>query len=165
MKFATAMIAAVLVAAFGAGSAAQAASSDDQSFVKTAQSDLLGQYAIAALARGKASNTSAKALASEMATNADSANIWLKKYAASHSIALSNTPPTRADMQYGTLQSSSGSSFDSQFAQDVNVDTQMQISDFQDAASSATDPALKTFAKQQVAELQKFTTAASKLSH
>lgn len=159
------MIAAVIVAAFGAGGAVQAASSNDQSFVNTAQSDLLGQYAIAALARGKSSNASAKALASEMATNADNANIWLKKYAASHSISLSNKPPTRADMQYGSLQSSSGSSFDSQFAQDVNVDTQMQIGDFQDAASSSTDPELKNFAKQQVAELQKLSAAASKLSH
>ncbi|MBV8639248.1 MAG: DUF4142 domain-containing protein [Candidatus Eremiobacteraeota bacterium] len=159
------MIAAVLIAGLGAGSAAQAASSNDQSFVNTAQSDLLGQYAIAALARSKASNANAKALASEIATNADTANTWLKKYAASHNITLENKPPTRADMQYGSLQSSTGSSFDQQFAQDVNVDTQMQVGDFQDAASSASDPELKSFAKQQLAELQKFTAAASKLSH
>lgn len=165
MKFATAMIAAVLVAGLGFGGAVQAASSNDSSFVDTAQSDLLGQYAIAALARGKASNASAKALASDIAANADQANTWLKKYAASHNITLTNKPPIRADMQYGTLQSSSGSSFDQQFAQDINVDTQMQISDFQDAASSSSDPELKTFAKQQLAQLQKFTAAASKLHH
>ncbi len=165
MKFATAMIAAVLVAGLGSGSIAQAASSNDQSFVNTAQSDLLGQYAIAALARSKASNASAKALAHEIAANADTANIWLKKYAASHNISLSNKPPVRADMQYGRLQSSTGASFDQQFAQDINVDTQMVLSDFQDAATSASDPALKSFAKQQVAKLQKFTAAASKLQH
>ena len=159
------MIATVLAAALSAGGAAQAASSNDQSFVDTAQSDLLGQYAIAALARGKASNPTAKSLAADIATNADSANIWLKKYAASHNITLTNKPPVRADMQYGSLQSSSGSSFDQQFAQDVNVDTQMQISDFQDAASSASDPTLKSFAKQQLAQLQKFTATASKLNH
>jgi putative membrane protein len=164
MKFATVMTAAVLVATLGAGGA-RAASSDDQTFVSTAQSDLLGQYALAALARSKASNATAKSLASEIATNADTANNWLKKYAASHNISLSNKPPVRADMQYGTLQSSSGSSFDQQFAQDINVDTQMQISDFQDAANSASDPALKSFAKQQVTALQKFTAAAQKLSH
>lgn len=144
---------------------ARAASSDDQDFVTTAQSDLLGQYALAALARNKASDANAKALASEIATNADSANTWLKKYAAAHSISLTNKPPVRADMQYGNLQSSSGSSFDKQFAQDINIDTQMQISDFQDAASSASDPALKAFAKQQVAALAKFTAASTKLSH
>ena len=164
MKFATAMIAAVLIAGLGAGGA-RAASSDDQSFVTTAQSDLLGQYALAALARGKASDATAKALASQIATNADSANTWLKKYAASHNITLTNKPPIRTDVQYGTLQSASGSSFDKQFAQDISVDTQMQISDFQDAASSASDPALKSFAKQQAAQLQKFTDAASKLQH
>ncbi len=164
MKFATAMMAAVLVAGLATGGA-RAASSDDQSFVTTAQSDLLGQYALAALARNKASDANAKALANEIATNADAANTWLKKYAASHNISLTNKPPVRADMQYGTLQSSSGSSFDKQFVQYINVDTQMQVSDFQDAASGASDPALKSFAKQQVATLEKFTAAASKLSH
>ena len=163
MKIAIAMVAALLVAAFGAGGA-RAASSDDQSFVSTAQSDLLGQYALAALARNKASNASAKALATEIATNADTANIWLKKYASTHNISLTNKPPVRADMQYGNLQSSSGSSFDQQFAQDINIDTQMQISDFQDEASSASDPELKSFAKQQVAALAKFTAAAQKIS-
>lgn len=164
MKFAIAFIAAVLVAGLGAGGA-RAASSDDQSFVTTAQSDLLGQYALAALARGKASDSNAKSLASDIATNANTANTWLKKYAATHNISLSNKPPIRADVQYGSLQSSSGSSFDKQFAQDIAVDTQMQISDFQDAASGSSDPTLKSFAKQQVAQLQKFTAAASKLQH
>lgn len=158
------MMAAVLVTALGAGGA-RAASSDDQSFVTTAQSDLLGQYALAALARNKASNASAKALASEIATNADTANNWLKKYASSHNISLTNKPPTRADVQYGSLQSSSGPSFDQQFAQDINIDAQMQISDFQDAASSVSDPTLKSFAKQQAAQLAKFTAAAQKLAH
>lgn len=164
MKFATALMAAALLAALGAGGA-RAASSDDQNFVSTAQSDLLGQYALAALARNKASNASAKSLATEIATNADTANTWLKKYAASHNMTLSNKPPVRADMQYGNLQSASGSSFDQQFAQDINVDTQMQIGDFQDAASGASDPALKSFAKQQAATLAKFTAAAEKLTH
>lgn len=164
MKFATAMIAAVLIAGLGAGGA-RAASSDDQSFVTTAQSDLLGQYALAALARNKASNASAKALAAEIATNADAANTWLKKYAASHNISLTNKPPVRANMQYGNLQSSSGSSFDKQFAQDIDMDSQMQVSDFQDAASSSSDPALKSFAKAQVTALQKFSASASKLEH
>ncbi len=158
------MMAAVLVAGL-ATAGVRAASSDDQSFVTTAQSDLLGQYALAALARNKASDANAKALATEIATNAGTANTWLKKYAASHNISLTNKPPVRSDVQYGNLQSSSGSSFDKQFAQDISVDTQMQVSDFQDAASSASDPALKSFAKEQVAALQKFTTAATKLSH
>ena len=164
MKFATALMAAVLVAGL-ATAGARAASSDDQDFVTTAQSDLLGQYALAALAQNKASDANAKALASQIASNANAANLWLKKYAATHNITLTNKPPIRTDVQYGTLQSTSGSSFDKQFAQDISVDAQMQVSDFQDAASSSTDPQLKSFAKEQVAALQKFTTAASKLSH
>ena len=164
MKFATALMAAVLVAGLGTGGA-RAASSDDQDFVTTAQSDLLGQYALAALARNKASDANAKALAKQIATNADAANMWLKKYAAAHNISLPNKPTIRASAQYGSLQGTSGSSFDKQFVQDINVDTQMQVSDFQDAASSASDPELKSFAKQQVTALQKFTTAATKLSH
>jgi putative membrane protein len=165
MKRCTAFIAALLLVAGGMGSAQAAAGSDDSSFVSTAQSDLLGQYALAALARGKASNPGAKALANEIATNADAANIWLKNYAASHNVILPNKPGVRSDMQYGELQSRSGPSFDKRFAQDVNVDVQMQVGDFQDAASSASDPALKTFAKKQVAELQKISSEAAKLEH
>jgi putative membrane protein len=158
------MIAAVLIAGLGTVGA-RAASSDDQSFVTTAQSDILGQYALAALARSKASDAEAKALAGQIATNADTANTWLKKYAAAHNVSLPNKPTIRASAQYGTLQSASGSDFDKQFAQDINVDTQMQLSDFQDAATGASDPELKSFAKQQISQLQKFTAAASKLQH
>lgn len=163
MKFAAALSAAVLVTALGAGHAR--AATDDSSFVSTAQSDILGQYALAALARSKASNPTAKSLANDIATNADSANTWLKKYAASHNVTLKNQPGVRSSSQYGELQGSSGSSFDKTFAEDINVDTQMELGDFQDAASSASDPQLKAFAKKEVAELQRFSSEAQKIAH
>ena len=162
MKFGIALIAAALLASASIGGA-RAASSDDSSFVVTAQADVLGQYALAALARNKAASPTAKALADAIAKNADSANNWLKKYAQSHNVPLKNQPNVRTSAQYGTLQGVSGSSFDKQFAQDVNVDTQMQLGDFQDEASGASDPALKTFAKQQVSALQKFSSQAGSI--
>ena len=165
MKFRTASIAAIFAASAILGSAQAGYSSSDTDFVTQAQSDLLGQYALAALARSKASNPNAKALANQIATNADSANNFLKRYAAAHNVALPNKPGVRTDMQYGDLQSDKGSSFDKQFAQDINVDVQMQVGDFQDGASSASDPSLKAFAKQQVAELQKISVQAAKLEH
>jgi predicted outer membrane protein len=164
MRLRTALIAAILVATVGAGGA-RAAGSNDSSFVSTAQEDVLGQYALAALARSKASDASAKALANMVAANADKANTWLKKYAAEHNVSLPNRPNVRTSVQYGTLQGSSGASFDKTFAQDVNIDSQMQLGDFQDAASGASDPALKTFAKTQVVELQRFSSEAQKVSH
>lgn len=164
MKFRTALMVAALLASTGIG-AAQAASLDDSGFIAKAQSDVLGQYALAALARGKASDASAKALANEVASNADKANAWLKHYAQSHNVSLTNKPTVRTDAQYGSLQGLKGSGFDSQFAQYINIDAQMELGDFQDAAASASDPAVKTFAKQQAAQLQKFSAAASKLGH
>jgi hypothetical protein len=163
MKFLAAILAAVLVAGLGTG--ARAASSDDQSFVAAAQSDLLGQYALAALARNKATTPEAKALANAIASNADAGNSWLKKYAAAHNVALTNKPTVRTDAQYGNLQSASGPAFDKQFAQYINMDAQLQVGDFQDAASGASDPALKTFAKQQVSQLNTFAAKSDKIAH
>ncbi|HET9030798.1 MAG TPA: DUF4142 domain-containing protein [Candidatus Aquilonibacter sp.] len=164
MKFRTALIATILAASATFGGA-RAASSDDSSFVVKAQQDVLGQYALAALARGKAGDANAKALANAVASNADHANIWLKKYAKAHNVQLEDKPSMRASAQYGELQSSKGSSFDKYFARDINVDAQMQLGRFQDAASSASDPALKTFAKQQAAKLEQFSAQAQKMPH
>lgn len=164
MKFRTALIAAVLVASATLGSA-RAASSDDSSFVSAAQQDILGQYALAALARSKASSPTTKSLADAMASNADKANTWLKKYATSHNVSLPNKPNVRTSVQYGSLQTAKGARFDKLFGRDINVDAQMQLGTFQDAASSASDPALKSFAQKQVELLQKYSSEAQKLGH
>jgi putative membrane protein len=144
--------------------AQSADSTPDASFVQAAQSDLLGQYALAALARNKASSPAVKSLALQIATQTDKANIFIKSYAKSHDVSVTNKPTTRADAQYGDIQSLSGTSFDQKFAQDLNVDSEFSLSDFQDEAQNGKDPTLRAFAKEQAQLLQHYSQLAQKLS-
>jgi predicted outer membrane protein len=162
MKLTTALLVLGLIVSLGAP--AQSADSTDASFVQAAQSDLLGQYALAALARRKASNPEVKSLANQIATQADKANIFIKAYAKSHDVSISNKPDFRADAQYGELQGLSSTSFDRRFAEDLNVDSQMNFGDFQQEAQSGKDPALRSFAKQEARLLQHYSQVAQKLS-
>lgn len=154
-----------MFAAVSTGAAlATSASSDDSSFVQTAQHDALGNYALAVLAHNKAQNPTAKALAQRVLADAESANTFIKNYARSHDVAIDNKPSLRADAQYGNLTSDTGKSFDQEFASDMNVDATFDQDAYQDEAKNGTDPALRNFAKQQLAFLQQVSAEASKLS-
>jgi putative membrane protein len=142
-----------------------ATSSNDSSFVKAAQSDLLGEYALAALGRGKAESPQVKSFASELATQADKANIFIKKFEKSHDLPVNTTPNFRADAQYGELRQMPKSTFDRRLTEDLNVDAQMSLSDFQSEAQDGSDPALRAFAKEQASLLQRDSNEAEKLIH
>ncbi len=144
---------------------AQAASSSDASFVQSAQSELLGQYALATMAKNKAQDPQLKTIASQLAANAGEATQFLKTYASRHSVPVDNKPTVRADAQYGDIQSLSGKAFDQKYAGDLNVDAQMALSYFTDEAQSGSDPALKTFAKKEAALLQQASAVAQKVAH
>jgi putative membrane protein len=146
------------------GTAQSAVSSNDASFVQAAQSDLLGEYALAALASGKAANPRVKSFASQIATQTDKANIFIKKYAKEHDVSIANKPTLRADAQYGDLRALSHSAFDRRFAEDLNVDSQLSLSDFQDEAQSGSDPALRKFAKEEARLLRRYSSEAQKLT-
>ncbi len=160
MKWRGACALLAFIASLGT-SAPAAVSASDESFVKAAQAEFLGLYALAILARGKAQSPHTKALASQVADSAGKADTFIRNYAKSHSVALDNKPTIRADAQYGDMQSLSGTAFDQKFAQVISVDMQMQLSDFQDEAQNGNDPKLKAFAKQQIGVLQRLSAQAS----
>jgi len=139
-------------------------SSDDASFVQSAQQHVLGQYALAALARGRAQDPTAKALAAQVAANAAAASIFIKSYAKAHDVTLSNQPSLHASNQYSKKKKKKGSAFDHKFAQAIYVDANMTIDDFKDEAAHGSDPALRAFAKKQLAALQQFSKTAQKLA-
>lgn len=141
-----------------------AVNSDDASFVQTAQHDALGQYALASLARGRASNPSAKALADQVVTNATAANDFIKSYAKTHDVSLDNQPSTRADNQYSNISSDKGSQFDKEFANAIYIDANISLDSYQDEAAHGSDPALRAFAKKQLAAYQQFSKTAQKLA-
>jgi predicted outer membrane protein len=134
--------------------------SSDAAFVQKAQADLLGQYALAVLARSHDASPAVQALANEIAANATSGNTFLAHYAKAHGITLSGKPSFRADSQYGEMTGAKGTQFDSRFAQDIYADTQLQQGDFQ---TSVSDPSLQRFANRENQELTQIGNRAEKL--
>lgn len=151
-----------LALALAASSAsARADSPTDSAFVQKAQADLLGQYALAVLAKKRAAMPAVRDLAAEVAANASSASRFLDKYAKAHGITLSNKPGFRADAQYGEMTLLKGTAFDERFAQDLYTDTQLQGDDFDPSGTG--DPALKRFAQHETVALSKISEKAKKL--
>ncbi len=164
MRWTASFTTLALAAALTGFAQAASASSTDASFVQSAQPELLGQYALAAVAKNKAQDPQLKSIASQLATNAGKASEFLKSYASTHGVSVDNKPTVRADAQYGDISTLSGKAFDQKYATDVNTDAQMALSYFQDEAKNGTDPALKSFAKQEMAVLQQASSAAQKIS-
>jgi predicted outer membrane protein len=139
---------------------ALADSASDTAFAQKAQADLLGQYALAILARTHGASPAVQSLATDVANNAAAGNRFLSDYAKSHGIALSGRPSFRADSQYGEMTGATGNTFDQRFAQDIYADTQLQQSDFQ---SDVNDPTLRAFEKRENQEMTDLGNRAEKL--
>ncbi|MDE2481646.1 MAG: DUF4142 domain-containing protein [bacterium] len=157
MKFISVLIAVI----FSATCIASAApSSQDTAFVKKAQADLLGQYAIASLGARKAHDPALKALAAHIATETSKGTRYLKHYAAVHHLDLAVKPAFREDAQYAQLSGLSGKTFDVHLARALNIDAQFQGDDFTSEVSDGSDAALKAFARHQAALLDHVSTVA-----
>jgi predicted outer membrane protein len=138
--------------------------SDDASFVQSAQHDALGEYALATLAHGKAQNPQAKQLAVQILSDATRANDFIRTYAKSHDVTLDNQPSVRAGNQYGNISSDKGSAFDKEFANAIYIDSNIALDTYKDEAAHGSDPALRAFAKQQLAALETFSKTAQKIA-
>ena len=154
----------ILSAVWTAGAVAATPSSNDTDFIQSAQHEALGEYALAALARGKAEDPAAKALAQQIATNAASVNDFIRSYARTHGISLDNKPSLRADEQYGNIQGDKGAQFDKDYANALHIDLNIASSNYQDETTGGSDPALKAFAKKQLAILEHFDQAAGHIT-
>jgi predicted outer membrane protein len=154
----------MLTLAITATPALAALSSDDASFVQSAQQYALGDYALATLARSKAEEPTAKSLGAEIASNAAQANDFIRAFAKSHDVSLDNKPSVRADTQYGNISSDSGRAFDKDYANAVYTDTSIALSTYRDEAAHGSDPALRTFAKRQLSAMEQFSKTAQKLA-
>ncbi|HTU83806.1 MAG TPA: DUF4142 domain-containing protein [Candidatus Acidoferrales bacterium] len=153
--------------AFGIAATAPAfaaLSSDDASFVQSADHEALGEYALAALARGKAESPAAKSLATEVATDSTQASDFIRTFAKTNDVAIDDKPSLRADTQYGEIQSDTGSSFDRGFARSLRIDATIAESDYQDEAAHGSNPQLRSFAKHELEYLEKVVSAASKIA-
>jgi len=141
----------------------RAATSRDASFVRRAQSDALGSYALAALARGRAKNPAVRALAVRMVGTSDHTNLYVRSYASHHDIKLTNKPVLRATAQYGNIAGAHGAAFDRAFTNAIYIDANIALGTYQSEARHGDDPALRSFAAHQAAYLEKLSATAKKL--
>jgi predicted outer membrane protein len=155
-------ILAISMAAVGAAGAA--ISSDDASFVTTSQRMALGAYALASLAQKQAQTPTAKTLAKQVLTNSASATAFLKSYASSHNVQLDNKASLNALNQYGNIASAKGAAFDKAFGNAMHIDAKIAMDTYKDEAAHGSDPALRNFAKKQLAALQDVAAKAKKLA-
>ncbi|MBV8282537.1 MAG: DUF4142 domain-containing protein [Candidatus Eremiobacteraeota bacterium] len=160
----SAFIFAFAVAISGSPASAAVASSDAD-FLQTAEHRALGQYALAALAQKKASDPEAKALAGTVLADATAANAFLKNYAKSHDVAVDDRPSGIAGEQYSNISSESGSAFDRDFASALKLDVNVVSDDFKDEAQHGSDPALRAFAKRELATMGQIANQAGKVAH
>lgn len=151
-----------LIAMLALGNAtAFASNTSAAAFVQKAQSDLIGQYALATLAKTHASTPAIRSLAAEVAAQSSAQSRFLDRYAKAHGITLTSKPGFRADAQYSEMSGMKGAAFDRRFAQDIYADSQIQSGDFDPSdAGSAT---LRRFAQHETTELNKIGQQAHKL--
>lgn len=142
--------------------AAQLAPVDSQ-FIKTAQRDALGEYAIATLAQKKAGNHRVTALADKVASNASAADLYLNDYAKAHSVSLSDKPTLLASLQYSNLSALSGVAFDRRFAERMHMDTVIHADDYRSYLTTGRNAALLGFAKRELAASNAIASASAKL--
>ena len=157
-------IVTILAWALAAAPVRAAVSSTDASFVQDAQTNALGNYALASVARGKTLSPQAKSLAQQVAADAARTTDFIRTYAKSHGVSLDNKPSIQADSQYGNISSDKGSSVDRDFAQAIYIDSNIALDTYRDEAAHGSDPALRNFAKQQVSALERFAKTARKIS-
>ena len=164
MKALTLLFSLLVLSATSLGGAfAATLSSADADFLKNVQQDALGQYAIGALAEGRAQDPRVKALAKAVAANATSANEMLKKIATAHGVTPENKPTTRASYQYSNLSETTGPSFDRAFVGQIGTDASIAADTYADYAVHGSNAQLRSLAKQQAATLKAFAARASRL--
>ena len=132
--------------------------------MQSAQHEALGEYAIAALARGNAQNPDVKALAAQVASNSAQANDFIRSYAKKNGVDVDNKPSVRADNQYGNIQGEKGSAFDKDFATRSISMPKWRKATTKTRSRRGSDPALKAFAKQQLQALQRIASEADKIA-
>jgi putative membrane protein len=158
----SALLTTLAFAVAATATAAASLSSNDVSFVQSAEHDAMGNYALAALARGRAQTPTVKDLAKEILSNASSATDFIRRYASTHGVKTDNKPGLRADSQYAEISSDTGTAFDRAFARDIRIDASIAKDTYEREAQHGSDRVLRRFARQQLDAMQKFAAAAQK---
>jgi putative membrane protein len=137
-----------------AGSSNGSMSSSDKKFVREAAQGGMAEVELGKLATEKASSPEVKKFGQRMVDDHSKANEQLKEVASSQGITLPSRLSAKDEMTKERLSKLSGEQFDKAYMSDMVKDHTQDVSDFQQEANSARDPAVKEFAEKTLPVLK-----------
>ncbi len=137
-----------------AGSSNGSMSSSDKKFVREAAQGGMAEVELGKLATEKASSPEVKKFGQRMVDDHSKANEQLKEVASSQGITLPSKLSAKDEMTKERLSKLSGEQFDKAYMSDMVKDHTQDVSDFQQEANSARDPAVKEFAEKTLPVLK-----------
>ena len=129
-------------------------SSTDRKFVMMAAQGSKAEVELGQLAQQKASDPQVKQFGQRMVDDHTKALDQLKKVASEEQLNLPDQPEAKEQKEKDRLSSMSGADFDKAYMQHMVKDHKKDVSEFQKAASSASDPEVKNFAQSTLPTLQ-----------
>lgn len=151
MTYRIVILAAAIATASGTAFAASTSlDSTSASFLKDAQAQALGAYAIASLAEQRASAGAVRDLARKTVASATKANNFITQFAKQHGAKLPNKAATLDTLQYSSLSDLHGKAFDDRFLERLHMDALIAADTYATYASSGRNPQLSAFAKHQL---------------
>ncbi len=136
------------------GSTNSSVSSSDKKFVREAAQGGMAEVELGKLATEKASSPEVKKFGQRMVNDHTKANDQLKEVASSQGITLPSKLSAKDEMTKERLSKLSGEQFDKAYMSDMVKDHTQDVADFQQEATSASDPAVKEFAEKTLPVLK-----------
>lgn len=137
-----------------AGSSNGSVSPSDKKFVREAAQGGMAEVELGKLATEKASSPEVKKFGQRMVDDHSKANDQLKEVASSQGIMLPSKLSAKDEMTKERLSKLSGEQFDKAYMSDMVKDHTQDVADFQQEATSASDPAVKEFAEKTLPVLK-----------
>ncbi|MGB8581586.1 MAG: DUF4142 domain-containing protein [Candidatus Sulfotelmatobacter sp.] len=129
-------------------------SSSDRKFVHEAAQGGMAEVELGKLATEKASSPEVKKFGQRMVDDHSKVNEQLKEVANSQGISLPSKLSAKDEMTKERLSKLSGEQFDKAYMSDMVKDHTQDVADFQQEATSASDPAVKEFAEKTLSVLK-----------
>lgn len=137
-----------------AGSSSSSVNASDKKFVREAAQGGMAEVELGKLATEKASSPEVKKFGQRMVDDHSKANDQLKEVASSQGIMLPSKLSAKDEMTKERLSKLSGEQFDKAYMSDMVKDHTQDVADFQQEATSASDPAVKEFAEKTLPVLK-----------
>jgi putative membrane protein len=129
--------------------------SADETFVKTASQQGIGEVQIAAMGVKKSARADVKALAAKMVTAHTAANAELAALAKTKAVEISTvTDPADTEKLKDLENTDTGPNFDKAFLEQLEEDHEATIDLFDDAAKDSTDAEVKAWAGKMLPDLR-----------